>query len=173
MYAQGILCRISKCAFEIPYKISHPHIVRFDFYTLKFKELLDLRTHKHKYCQLAKLTHPPWVTIQSPSRFTTKSARIFPMSSAQSGTDLASQYLARQPQNACRVTIRPQFTWSSSNIWSAMLRTKCNWLRSLISNVRTRPCIISGRSRMVSSTKLLMMVQIWLGGEQYSSPRLT
>ena len=46
MYAQDILCGISKSPFEIPHKISYPYIERYNFYTaLEFYELLDLRAH--------------------------------------------------------------------------------------------------------------------------------
>ena len=33
MYGEDILCGISKGTFEIPYKIYHPYIERYDFYT--------------------------------------------------------------------------------------------------------------------------------------------
>ena len=37
MYGLDILCGISKVPFEIPHKISNPHIKRYDFYAiLKF-----------------------------------------------------------------------------------------------------------------------------------------
>ena len=32
MYGQDILCGISKVPFEIPHKISYPHIERYDFW---------------------------------------------------------------------------------------------------------------------------------------------
>ena len=46
MYGWDIVCGISKVSFEIPNKISHAYIERYDFYTtLTFLELLDLRAH--------------------------------------------------------------------------------------------------------------------------------
>ena len=33
MYGKDILCGISKVPFEIPHKISHPYIEKYDFYT--------------------------------------------------------------------------------------------------------------------------------------------
>ena len=47
MYGQDILCGISKVPFEIPHKISYPHIERCVFLSaMKMWELLDLRVHK-------------------------------------------------------------------------------------------------------------------------------
>ena len=44
-----IFCEeFQRSPFEIPHKISYPYIERCDFYTtLKFKELLNLRSHKY------------------------------------------------------------------------------------------------------------------------------
>ena len=48
MYGEDILSGISKGTFEIPHKISYPHIERCNFYTtLQFEELLDSRARKY------------------------------------------------------------------------------------------------------------------------------
>ena len=58
MYGEDILCEIWKVSFEIPHKISYPHIERYDFYTtLKFKELLGLRA-------LTRFWNNPWSFMQ-------------------------------------------------------------------------------------------------------------
>ena len=45
MYRLDILRGISKVPFEIPHKISYPYIGKYDFWILKFYELLDSRVH--------------------------------------------------------------------------------------------------------------------------------
>ena len=47
MYAEDILCGLSKAPFEIPHKISDPYIERCGFYSVeKIDELLDLRAQR-------------------------------------------------------------------------------------------------------------------------------
>ena len=101
-------------------------------------------------------THPPWVTIHKPSLCTMKSPRIFPMSSAQSGMNVFSQCLAKQPQKACKVTMRPHVTFSSSNILLAtfLIRVSCSLLCT--SSVCTSSAIIPARALIVSFTKSLI-----------------